>query len=437
MATPVRGGDDNVLLWNWNDLVAWSQQQGPTSRLSSVQEQITQSRVREAEADSTVRVLAGASLARVREPVTDELSRSYERTQAQAGIRWGLLGASETQARQLLDAHANQTLGKTESEARELQARVELAKFYNAYVRSQQREQIVRLFLEGRESIAARLQQRTQGGAMLQAEKLSLLRLYDEAAMTQAREQNAQKAALRQMEFLTGQTLVPRQAPPAGASHACLTPQALEKATTSHPLLLKAKQAASWAEERLNLRRYGGVEAGVQIGYALTHDFGGSNGHNTVIGVDISIPWEWKAQQNARKAQDRGYRDEAEEKYAQLLRQFELESRQAWDAWQLEEQNIQNQTRHFAAAMEALRVARLRLQASDANGLAQLILAQHALHVAAMEVVDAYRKRDLAAVALWYYAPDCPLQEMPQDPAREILTQTETALKNQTRKGHS
>jgi hypothetical protein len=146
-----------------------------------------------------------------------------------------------------------------------------------------------------------------------------------------------------------------------------------------------------------------------------------------MIGLDLSIPWEWKAQQNAQKAQDRKRHEAAEEEYAQYLARFNLEFQNSREEWQLEAAAVQTRLRHFAAAQEALRVARLRLQVSE-EGLAQLLAARHAFYLAGMEVLEALLRQDKAAATLWRYAPDCPLQEMSDDPARAVLAQFREAL---------
>ncbi|MDR1648452.1 MAG: TolC family protein [Zoogloeaceae bacterium] len=431
MAGVIRGETQTADAWNWDDLRAWVQQ-GPGVRLAQFQERIAQSQEQEAEADSALRILVGASFSRVREPITEEQDRAYERAQAHTSVLWEFLGARETRESRRLDAHANLALRQSENEMASIQAQEELARVYNAYVRGQQREQLILIFLEGRKIAGTRLKQRTQSKVMLEAERLALMHFYDEADSALARERLIQNTALRQMRFLTGQNIPPRHAPSPAGVPACQTRESLAQNRASHPLLAKARQNMDWAEARLHQPRYGGVEAGLRLGHAQTHDLGGSNGHDTMIGLEVSIPWEWKTRRNAQESQDRGRRDAAAEEYAQIVARFELEFQNAWEQWQLETQYVQERTRHFVAAQEALRVARLRLPSEE--GWTRLIAAQHALYTAAMEIVNALRQQDMAATDLWRYAPDCPLQEITDDPARAILAQTQDALSKNTRK---
>lgn len=426
LANPAWGGDA-VVSWRWSDLVLWVREQGPSARLARLRAEVATSQVEAQKADNSPRILTGASLSRVHEPVTDDLSRSYSRTQMLVGLRWGLLGTREAQERKLLDAQTNQALSEEEGKAQNALLQIELAKAYSANARSQQREQIARAFLAGRSAISDQLKRRTQNKVMLEAERLSLMRLYDEAALLQNREQLAQATALQRISFLTGHKLSAQKITPVGLPANCLTQQMANPAQM-HPLLAKAHQAVAWAEERLEQHRYDGIEAGVQVSHALTQDIGGMSGRDTMIGVDISIPWEWQAQKNAQRAQDRGRRDEALEEYSQLVQRFELEFRQAREQWQLNTQHARNLTRQFDADLENLRVARLRLPVSLESGLGQLIHAQHALYVSAIDTVDAAQQQDVAAAELSYYASGCVLQEMPQDPVQEVLAQIAASL---------
>ena len=140
---------------------------------------------------------------------------------------------------------------------------------------------------------------------------------------------------------------------------------------------------------------------------ALSRDLGGSGGHSSFVGVDVSLPLQWRRWNEARRAQALSAAEQADARLALLRQEQALALDRAADELELREREVQIYARRVGAALGAWRVARLRTQALEGDGYERAVQARYALYQAAIELVDARARAHRAEIELVAWAPDC------------------------------
>lgn len=412
--------------WNWDNLQDWSQQAAPSVQLSRLKEHIASLNVTLLEADNGASIVAATGAAHAKESVTDTLDRRYSRTYGQVGVRMSLLAAAEERQRAVSQARGALQTEAAQRRLLQMQSVTETGRMYVRYMRSQQREQMVAQFLRSQQEAAGATRRRVAQGLMFKSEALELESLYEVAQARTAREQEIQRAALSQMAYLTGRSLVPQVVAPLNIPQACVATSADTAAQTEHPLLEITRIALQGAQERSTLSRYGAIEGGVQLNQSISKDWKGNAGHATGVALDISIPWNWRQQKSALAAKLQAEKELAQHEYEQERQKLLLQSETALAQWQMRENAIEPVLQQYKAAQEALRIASLRKDALDGDGLAQLIRAKHRLYERALQYIDTLEARDLAAVEMAYFFERCVLQANKDaaDAAVNVLTAT-------------
>src|SRR5262249_44261642 len=153
-----------------------------------------------------------------------------------------------------------------------------------------------------RDEAKAVLDEREHKREMLSAESRGLLTLYDVARAQLARDGAASDEALASLRRVTGFDMarLPDAAPALAVG--CLEPQAVRARADTRPAVAAAKAEVALRQQRSEDDRWAGVEAGVTVAQSLSHDFGGQPGYSTSVGVDVSMPLNWRAARQARAA---------------------------------------------------------------------------------------------------------------------------------------
>ncbi len=382
------------------ELESWVQDAAPTIALSQAELALATQRERVASASQGARVFGNASLTNAREAVTDTLSRDYQRTQVQVGVRWPLLGSREAQLRALgatgiATAQAQLRLQQTQRDAV-----LAVRSAYVRHLRSSQRAALGQAFLKTLPLVRQQLQQRQKSGVLLEADLLDFLALFDAVAAAHERQQAQQQSARRELARLTDQPLTQIGLQAMVWPAACRRADALLAQAEDHFAVSLARLEMQGAAQVAEHVRREGVEAGVSLAQSLSRDLGGSPGRNTSIGVDFSVPLQWHALRDAALGQVRGEQHRAESLLRLRRSEFETSVEQALVQWQLRQGEMTGHLHRLQAAHEALRIALLRLEAFDGDGYSKLVMARHALYQAAVQVVDGAERRELAELDL-------------------------------------
>lgn len=410
------------------ELEGWAEVQAPAVRLAQAEADVAAQRTGAARAGQGARVFGGASLGGVRESVTDTTSRDYQRGQAQVGVRWPLLGSREAQQRGVREAEGAESLGRLRQAQAQRNVRLAVRQAYVRFAHSLQRRLLAQEFLSVRAPVEAQLLHRRQAGVMLEADRLDLSALFDGVQAAHDAQRAAQSSALRTLARLAGQPVARVDTAIPGWPARCMDREALLAQAGDDPAIAQARTERDTAAAQLENAQHTGLEAGVSLSQSVSRDIGGQPGRSTVVGVDFSMPLEWRAQRDAARGQLQSERDRADQLMELRLGEYRSVLDQALADWQLRGGEMPGFLNRLQAAQEGLRVARLRLDAFDGDGYSRLLMARYALYQASLQVVDGSERRALAALDVLALGSPCPPQPGAAEPLPDLLAPALTAL---------
>jgi outer membrane protein TolC len=382
------------------ELENWALTAAPTVRLAQAEQDLAAHRTGAASASQGARLFGGTGLSTAREAVTDSLSRDYQRLNVQLGVRWPLLGSRDAQLRSAREAE----LAVEQGQVRLRQARQEavqaVRRSYVRHLRSAQRVQIAQAFLDLQPQAQAQLLHRRESGVLLEAERLKLLGLFDTVQAARDNQRALQAASLRELARVTNQPQPAIQTQPMAWPEACRSAEALRAHEDQYPpIALTRLELNAWGQIAETMQRTG-LEASISVAQGFSRDIGGPNGRNTAVGVDFSMPLQWRAQRDAALGQIQSQRTRLETLLDLHRNEFQAAAEQAQAQWRLRRSEMPGHLLSLQAAQEVLRVASLRLEAFDGSVYARLLSAHHELYQAAMQVADGAERLDLAELDL-------------------------------------
>lgn len=372
----------------------------PAIRLAEAEQDLATQRTRAVQAGQGARLFGGTGISAAREAVTDTLRRDYQRLNVQLGVRWPLLGSRDAQLRSVHEAE----LSVQQGQVRLRQARQDtvqaVRQAYVRHLRSAQRARIAQAFLNLQPQAQGQLRRRHESGLMLDAERRQLLGLFDAAQLALDNQRAQQASSLRELARLTDQPSPAVQTQELAWPAPCLDTEFLQAQADRHPSIVLAQlELDTWSQVAATMQRTG-LESSISMAQGFSRDIGGPNGRSSVIGVDFSIPLEWRAQRDATLAQIQSERARLESLLHLRRSEYQAAATQAQAQWQLRRSEMPHHRLNLQAAQESVRVALLRQDAFDGDGYAKLLRSQYAQYQAAIQVVDGAERRDLAALEL-------------------------------------
>lgn len=365
-----------------------------------------------AQAQDGARLQAGAGLARVREPLSDTAMRRYERSQAQVGVRWPLLGSREALQRAVDEADAALAVARMQAEEAQARVRQQVRRSYLDLVAARQRASVTQAWLAAQPAVAQALARREAAGLLLGADQLAYQTQADTVERDLARQEVAASAARRELAAWAGPA-ADRLVDAGGAlawpqwPAACRDRHRLQAGLDAAPAVAGARIEGEAARRAAARGRLDGIEAGVTVSQGLSRDLGGAGGYSSFVGVDVSVPLQWRRWNDARQAQARGAAEQADARLALQRQEQALAVDRAADELSLREREVSVYARRVAAALETLRVARLRTQTLEGDGYERAVQARYALYQAVMEHLEARWRAHRAEVDLLAWAGDC------------------------------
>ena len=368
----------------------------PSIRLAEAEQDLAAQRTRAVQAGQGARLFGGTGISASREAVTDTLRRDYQRLNVQLGVRWPLLGSRDAQLRSMHEAELAVQQGQVRLRQARQDAVQAVRQAYVRHLRSAQRVHIAQAFLNVQPQAQSQLRHRRESGVMLDDERLPLLGLFDAAQLARDSQRAQQASSLRELTRLTSQPQPAVQTQAMAWPDACLQADALQAQADQHPSIVLAQlELNTWSQVAATMQRTW-LESSVSMAQGFSRDIGGPNGRNSVVGVDFSMPLQWRAQRDATLAQIQSERTRLESLLQVRRSEHQAQAAQAQAQWQLRRSEMPRYRLALQAAQEAVRVASLRLDAFDGDGYAKLLKAHHALYQAAIQVVDGAERLDLA-----------------------------------------
>lgn len=382
----------------------------PTVKLAQAEQDLATHRTGAVRASQGGRLFGGTGIGSAREAVTDTLSRDYQRFNVQLGVRWPLLGSRDAQLRNAREAELAVEQGQVRLRQAQHEAVQAVRRSYVRHLRSAQRVQITQAFLQLQPQAQAQLLHRLKSGVLLEAERLKLLGLFDTVQTTHDSQRALQESSLRELARLTNLPQPSIQTQPMAWPESCRSTDALLAGADQHlPIVLTKLELNAWDQIAQTMQRTG-LEASVSVSHGLSRDVGGPNGRNTFVGIDFSMPLQWRAQRDAALGQIQTERTRLESLLHVRRNEFQTTAEQAQAQWRLRRIEMPGHLHALQAAQEVLRVASLRLQAFDGSGYAKLLSAHHELYQASIQLVDGAERLDLAELDLLaLVASDCGL----------------------------
>ncbi len=365
-----------------------------------------------AQAQDGPRLQAGAGVARVREPLTDTAVRRYERSQAQVGLRWPLLGSREAAERVVDEADVALALAQLQADEAQALVRLQVRRSYLELVAARQRAAVAQAWLQAQPAVAQALARREATGLLLGADRLAYQTQADTVERDLARQDVIARAALRELQAWAGSSAQALGDPAQVLAWpqwpvACRNRDALLAASEAQPALARARVEGDAARRAAQRGRLNGVDAGLTLSQSLSRDVGGSGGYSTFVGVDVSLPLQWRRWNDARRAQALREAEQTEARLALRRQEQTLALDRALDELALREHEVQIYARREAAALEAWRIARLRTQALEGDGYERAVQARYVLYQAVIEQLDARARAHRAEIELLAWDPAC------------------------------
>ena len=378
------------------DLENWALTAAPMVRLAQAEQDLAAHRTGAVRASQGARLFGGTGMSTAREAVTDTLSRDYQRFNVQLGVRWPLLGSRDAQLRSAREAELAVEQGQVQLRQARQEAVQAVRRAYVRHLRSAQRAQIAQAFLDAQPQAQAQLLHRRESGVLLEAERLKLLGLFDTVQAARDSQRALQEASVRELARLTNLPQPAIQTQPMAWPESCRRTDALLASADQHPpIALTHLELSAWGQIAETMQRTG-LEASISVAQGFSRDVGGPNGRNTTVGVDFSMPLQWRAQRDAALGQVQSERTRLESLLHLRRNEFHASAEQAQAQWRLRRNEMTGLLHRLQAAQEALRIASLRLEAFDGDGYATLLTARHELYQASVQVVDGAERLDLA-----------------------------------------
>lgn len=378
------------------DLEAWAQTSAATVRLAQAEKDVAAHRAEAVRAQQGARIFGGATLGSAREAVTDTVSRSYQRTQLQAGVRWPLLGSREAQLRAVKEADQGIAARQVRLLATQQETVQAVRSTYLRHLHGVRRLALTQAYLTARNSTEQRLSQRTRAGYMLEAERMGLSGLFTSTAALQQSFQTAVQGHLRELSRWADRSIETLETDPIVWPAPCTHGDTVLAQTDEHPSVVQARLEVDAVDQIASHVRSETVDAGISVSQSVSKDWGGQPGRNTAVGIDVSMPLGWKAHRDALLGQLQSERFRAESLLELRRGEFRAAVDQSLNTLQTRRADLANAHRQMQIAQENLRVAALRQQRmDDGDGFARVLNARHAVFQAALQWVDAAERLDL------------------------------------------
>lgn len=375
--------------------------------LAELERDLAQQRQHMVNAESGARWTLGASLGQYQEPLTDTTARSYGAVNATAGLRIPVLGGAEASQRQRAEADKLVQTAQLQQAVKRDRVTRDVRLAYSAYVRSAEKAALARAWLGLEAAATPVFRARTREHALLETDRLALQSGFHVARRDLDRYllgMQSALATLRRLSKLPLDALAPE--PPAWATQ-CLQREALLQRLDQWPTVAIRQVELAARERQSGLRRWGGIEAGVTLQQSLVQDLGGQSGQGTVLGFDVSMPFDVSGANRAHASTDQLLLQQARLDL-EVARAEETEAVDlALGTLHNSRSDLERSRQRLAVNLEADRIAMLRLHRLAGDVLEKALMARYELYLSAIDLTDTVQRTDAAQIDALAYGVVC------------------------------
>lgn len=398
-------------------LESWAIQAAPELRLARAQADIELQRLDVNAASLGPRLSGSAGLGAVRDVVSEDASYNARRLNGQVAVRWPLAGKAEAQRRERKEIEAAVTRARLRVEQVRRDVLRQLRSAYAEHAAARQQARLAEAYLSWQQSTLPALNERRQAGLLLEADRLGHEVVFTSARTTHARQLLRAKLARGTLERLTGHTLGDLSATPPAVPTQCLRDDVLSRAADERPDIASASTDVQLRRELREVGEYEGLDAGVTLAQNVARDIGSRTGWNTSIGLDASLPLNWREQRDAEAGRRRIELALAEELLGIRRADDQRQTDALLDTVALRRRESLSAADRVLSAMEVWRVARLQAERIAGDPLERALQTRLTLFHAGIDLSETELRRWVAELEGPALAPDCLLAAAPTEPA--------------------
>ena len=369
----------------------------------------SQSLLEQQQAFSGLKLFGGAGVGAYRKPVTDTLTRDYQRGHIQLGVRYPLLGSREKERFGVLTAEA-----RTREKEQEIPriTHENLGILHSAYVSywsSQRKIALSAAFLENEPRVRKILNQRTRANYLLDADRRTYMSSFAFVRKNMAHTRTIHSHAFNIIRLLTKPTLTaftpdtPRLPEPCQDINQLMT-----AVMATHPeIALLRKQVETQLALQQATLHYSDIKANVSLAGTASSDLPERQaGYGVALNLNVQLPAHIQKLKTARRKTARAALKKARRKLALRRATLSEEAEEALGHYLSTLENVRFAAQHLKAEMEKVRENTLRSAYLAGDTIEKLQQSRFSYYKSAMRYIDAETDKLQAQAKLLQFSPN-------------------------------
>lgn len=389
----------------------WAIESADSLAIADLESEIAQQRLQIVSNETGTKWVVGSSVGQYQEPLSDIASRSYSGVNASVGVRIPVMGGAETARRNVEDAHKLVRISTYQREFKRDRLLRDVRLAYNNYVRSTERIALAKAWLSLEAPLAPLFQARTREHALLESDRLALQSGFYVARRDLDRYTLAANSAIAILQRLTKHTIEDLQPLDSQWSTTCFSRAALQPEIWKRPAVaIKAVELETLENQTKNLR-WRGVEAGITLQQSVARNFGGQDGQATVLGFDITMPFDITGMQKARDHEDQLRAQQARRDLEMTVAEEVDELNSVLGRARAGTTDLERAKQRLNASLEGNRIAVLRANSIAGDVLEKEVMARYDLYQSAIDLSETFQRSDAANIDALSYGPACSMED--------------------------
>lgn len=390
-----------------SEIEFWTSASADALSIADLESEIAEQKLQIVNGESGTKWILGATVGQYKEPLTDATSRSYSGINATAGLRIPVIGSAEASRRRVEDAQKDIQINGLQRDLKLERLIRDVRLAYSTYVRSAEKMELTKAWLTLEESVKPLLLARTREHLLLEADRLALHSGFNVAWRDQDRYRLAMASSLRILRRLSKHSLEDIQPIPPQWSTQCFNRDVLLSDVSKRAAVTMKTVELELRERQAKDARWSGLEAGITLQQSLGKNFGGQEAQGTVLGIDITMPFDVSGLARARAS-------EGQLKLQQAQRDLEMTLAEEIDELDgvlgrvaLSRTDLNRARQRLDTSLESNRIAFLRANAIAGDVLEKALIARYETYLSAIDFVDTVQRAEVAQIDALSYGKVC------------------------------